>query len=207
VVRPWLILGLLFSDIAIGVAGAAVRDAALGFTLSGLWLSLAGTVLAGAALYGTFRRHGGGRRLLSWWPPLLQWIRTHMPWRKDAIEHPRTLHDSIAATDSATVDLRKGFPENQPVDAQIRWLREQLTRLEHKMDNNRQQADQRAEALNTELRRIDQESQDTAQQLQERLGDVATGSVRQELFGLALVGLGAVLAAVPDVFGLSQPLV
>ncbi len=168
--------------------------------ITGLILTLVGTVLAGAALIGDWRDHGGGQPLI----PLIGRART---WLVRNVLRRRPEVHSVTGTASAAWGVTAsaaGYvspPSNAPVDVQMRFVRERLLALESRMGSERRELDQRIDRVQTEVRAADARSHAAIGELETKVRDVATGSVRLELSGLFLVGVGSIIATLPAVFG------
>ena len=165
----------------------------------GFVLTVVGTVLTAWALWGDHRAYGS-RPLVPGWPRLATWFKRVVLRRKqDATFHTvgADLHIGFKTEAHAFVILR----EDAPVEEQVTWLRQQVID-QHQFwineANTRREQDTYLEGrVNDVGARVDRE----VQRLDGLAKDIAAGSVRKELFGLGLVGLGAVLSFIPTVFG------
>jgi hypothetical protein len=159
----------------------------LALTLVGLALTIVGTVLAGTALVSDWRKYRRGQPIVPRLPPLRG--------GQQMTRHPV---DTAAATDSASYEMRRGPALDAPLEEQVAWFREGLERLRSDMG---QEIAQQVSTLRAEHRQATEGMQGTAGQLRGELVDLATGSVRQELFGLFLVGLGSLFSTGASLLG------
>jgi hypothetical protein len=83
----------------------------------------------------------------------------------------------------------------------MRFVRERLIALESRIGTERQELDQKIGRLQEDAQATNARSQKAIDELEVKVRDVATGSVRRELFGLVLVGVGSIVSALPAVFG------
>lgn len=93
-------------------------------------------------------------------------------------------------------------PSNAPVDVQMRFVRERLRALEARIAEERQEVDQRIDRVQTAAQEADARSQTAIAEVEAKVREVATGSVRMELVGLVLVGFGSIVSTLPAAFGL-----
>ncbi|MFI5709806.1 hypothetical protein [Kribbella sp. NPDC051620] len=168
--------------------------------ISGLVLTVAGTLLAAMALIGDWRDHGGGEPLIPMIARARAWFRRHVLGRKPEVHSVSgqvTAHWGVTASATGYVSP----PSNAPVDVQMRFVRERLIALESRIGTERQELDQKIGRLQEDAQATNARSQKAIDELEVKVRDVATGSVRLDLFGLVLVGVGSIVSALPAVFG------
>ncbi|SRR6266508_1234502 len=166
----------------------------------GLVLTMAGTLLAGLALWLDWRAHAGGEPLI----PVVAKTRRWLVWW--ALRRPAVTH-SVGA--SLTAQWRvstaaSGYaapPSNAPVDVQMRFVRERITALEETIASQRREVDQNIDHVQTQAHAAAVESRVAIAAVEAKIREVATGSVRMELVGLMLVGVGSIISTTPAVFG------
>jgi len=168
--------------------------------IAGLILTTVGTVLAGWALWQDWRVHAGGEPLI----PVLAKARRWLVMR--VLRRPPGTHVVGKAVSTswdvhATATGYVAPPSNAPVDVQMRFVRERIQALEATIAKQRQELDQRIDRVQSDSRKADAESRQAIADLTGTVRELATGSVRMELVGLVLVGVGSIVATAPAVFG------
>lgn len=156
----------------------------------GFVLTVLGTLLTAWALWNDHREYGS-RPLVPFWPGLVLWFkRQALRKKKSATIHPVTAEVNISFNTEGNAFVILG--QDAPPEEQISWLRQQVVDL-HQFwiceANTRREQDAYLEGrVNDVGGRVDRE----VQRLDGLAKDIAAGSVRKELFGLGLVGLGRV---------------
>ncbi|MFC6156099.1 hypothetical protein [Kribbella jiaozuonensis] len=162
----------------------------------GLVLTLIGTVLAVVALVQDWNEHGGGKPLIPVAARLWRWLR-RTP-RVHSVSADTTASWNVAA---ATGEVYVSPPSDAGVDVQMRFVRERLIALEARIAKERREVDRRINDVETAGREADARSQTALAEVNDKIREVATGSVRLELWGLGLVGVGSIVSTLPAVFG------
>jgi len=110
-----------------------------------------------------------------------------------------SLKGTIAVVSSATGMVTPGA--DAPMDSQIAYLRDQVMTL-HTMIG------EQGRKISAEIAKVDravgearQDAQEAITSVEEMARDIATGTVKIQLFGLLLIGMGSIIAALPVVFG------
>lgn len=163
-------------------------------------MTIAGTVLAAAALLGDWRDHGAGQPLIPAIARLRTWFKRHVLRRKTEV-HAVSAH---AGTSWGVATSAEGYaapPANAPVDVQMRFVRERLLVLEHRIAKEREAVDQKIARVQADGQAAASRSQAAIDELESKVREVATGSVRLELLGLVLVGAGSIVSTLPAVCG------
>jgi hypothetical protein len=176
---------------------------ALAWTVLGSALSLIGTAMAGWALLADWREHAGGAPLIRWWPRAVKKLKYLLRRRRMSATVMGGAVDAVIMADGVVAELRPGIPDGASVEDQLRVIQMQFRHLEEKIDRDRREAERQGEAMTAELTRVADESRKAAQELRESLRSAVTGRLRTELWGLVLVGLGTIAAAVPALFGIN----
>jgi hypothetical protein len=161
---------------------------------------MVGTVLAGWALVGDWRDHGGGEPLIPILARVWTWFSRHVLRRLPVVH---TVSGQLNATGVFTASAT-GYaspPSNAPVDEQMRFVRERLLALESRIGTERQEVNQKIDRIQADGQAADARLHATMEELQTKVREVATGSVRLELLGLVLVGIGSIISTLPTVFG------
>ncbi|GAA1593299.1 hypothetical protein GCM10009789_54160 [Kribbella sancticallisti] len=167
--------------------------------ITGLLLTTIGTVLAAIALLQDWRDHAGGEPLVPVLARLKRWFVRRVlrrPPGKHVVGAGVALSWGVAAS-------AKGYaapPSNAPVDVQMRFVRERLLALEARIGEERREIDQRIDKVQTAAQEADARSQTAIAEVEAKVREVATGSVRMELVGLVLVGFGSIVSTLPAVF-------
>ncbi|MBB6569463.1 hypothetical protein HPO96_10640 [Kribbella sandramycini] len=162
-------------------------------------LTLVGTVLAAAALVGDWRAHRGGEPLIPLSGRLWRWFKKRVLLRKPSV-HRVSVGRATSWDVAAAATGYSAPPSNAPVDVQMRFVRERLIALERRIGSERQEVDQKIARVQEATQAMNARSESSLNELRETVRDLATGSVRLELLGLILVGVGSVIAAVPSAF-------
>lgn len=117
--------------------------------------------------------------------------------------HPGSAHLGAAGQIATSATGYVIPPSDAPVDVQLRFVRERLLALESRIGAERQAVNQRIDRIQVDAQAADAQLQAMLNELQTKVRDVATGSVRLELLGLVLVGIGSIISTLPAVFGWS----
>ena len=187
----WTFSAVLVIGTAIPVLTIAARDDAL--RIAGLLLQLLGIAVVAYTLRGRGKLFGRA--------PVLQfaqdWISRGPRFRPKTITLQASAVASASASASAEATVWRGPRLDQPIEAQLEAVREniatvrdQLARLETRTSSRLNQI---SEAIETER------SQRSAQlrESREKIEELATGSLYLEVAGLAWLVSGVVLATVP----------
>jgi len=83
----------------------------------------------------------------------------------------------------------------------MRFVRERITALEETIASQRREVDQNIDHVQTQAHAAAVESRVAIAAVEAKIREVATGSVRMELVGLMLVGVGSIISTTPAVFG------
>ncbi|WP_369252406.1 hypothetical protein [Geodermatophilus amargosae] len=130
------------------------------------------------------------------------WIRRHvLRRRRKAIALSGTANATLSATGTLTATGEVELPPDATPEQQFEYVRERLAGLQgqlYRLDRSVGEAERR---LGQQINEVHAESQRRDDELQESVRRVATGSVKRELKGLLLVGVGSVLTAIPSLFG------
>ncbi|TFV66089.1 UNVERIFIED_ORG: hypothetical protein E4P37_07925 [Bacillus sp. AZ43] len=162
----------------------------------GLGLQLVGIGLAIGALTSTWRRHGEGRQFLPEAAQARSWVQRVILRRQ-----PQRAAVAGGGTAGVTVraDAAVGFAP-LAADADIDAIRDVLRRRMAMYDQDIQDlkdalaAHQRT--VTERLTQIESESREADDELRGKLAHVAVGSIRLQMAGLILVGIGSVLTVV-----------
>jgi hypothetical protein len=166
---------------------------ALAFTITGFVLTLAGIVCAVLAFVRTWHE------LLPEHPlvPLPRW-----PWGKGVV----TLHSGSGHAKFNFNASGRGWvsiAETAPVDEQIAYLRRSVLALDCEIGAEAVRSAKRDADLKAQVAQVEAALQQSAVDLRVHMTRVSTGTIRLQLFGIFLVGLGACLGVVPAVFRLT----
>jgi hypothetical protein len=167
--------------------------------ITGLTLTLVGTVLAGRALWQDWRAHSGGAPLIPALGRMRSWFARRV-LRRPPVKHAVGFGAALGASASLSATGYVAPPSNAPVDVQMRFVRERLVALETRIGTERQEVDQRIDRVQTAAQEADARSSAAITKVEAKVREVATGSVRMELVGLLLVGFGSIVATLPAVF-------
>lgn len=171
-------------------------------TWGGLALSLVGTALAWRALWRDWQAHAGGRPLVPAVAKARMWFVRRVlrrPPAKHAVGAEVALSWGVAVNAAGYV----APPSNAPVDVQMRFVRERLLALEARIGDERRELDHRIDGVQTAAQDADAKSRAAIAEVEAQVREVATGSVRMELSGLLLVGVGSIVSTLPAVLGWS----
>jgi hypothetical protein len=83
----------------------------------------------------------------------------------------------------------------------MRFVRERLLVLERRIATERQAVDEKIARVQADGQAAATRSQAAIDELDAKVREVATGSVRLELLGLLLVGVGSIVSKLPAVCG------
>jgi hypothetical protein len=164
----------------------------------GLVLNIAGVSLAGWALRQDYRKHA--RKPLMPWAAAREWFMVKvLRQTRSVTANVGSLKGTIAVVSSATGMVTPGA--DAPMDSQIAYLRDQVMTL-HTMIG------EQGRKISAEIAKVDravgearQDAQEAITSVEEMARDIATGTVKIQLFGLLLIGMGSIIAALPVVFG------
>ncbi len=166
-------------------------------TLGGLALTLWGTALAWTAAVDDYRTFGGGHvfpRLAA----VTAWFRRHvLRQRREPIVISGTASATVSASGTLTATGEVGLPPDATPEQQFEYVRERLAGLQGQVYRLERSVGEREHRLAQQISEIHAESQRRDADLQASVVRVATGSVKRELKGLLLVGIGSVVTAVP----------
>jgi hypothetical protein len=171
--------------------------------ITGLLLTMIGTVLAAAALLQDWRDHAGGEPLV----PVLARARQRLARSvrsllgKTPSAHVVGAHAALQANATMTASGYVAPPSNAPVDVQMRFVRERLLALEARIAKERGELNQKIDQVQQDGQAAEARSRNAIADVEAKVREVATGSVRMELVGLVLVGIGSIAGALPTVFG------
>lgn len=164
----------------------------------GLVLNIAGVSLAGWALRQDYRKHA--RRPLLPWAAAREWFMVKVLRQTRSINvNVGSVRGTIAVVSSATGIVTPAA--DAPMDSQIAYLRDQVMTL-HTMIG------EQGRKISAEIAKVDravgearQDAQEAVTNIEEMARDIATGTVKIQLSGLLLIGIGSIIAALPVVFG------
>jgi hypothetical protein len=152
--------------------------------------------MAGRALYQDWREHSGGRPLIPpVYPQMASWAR--QTFRRTAgasAVGTISLADTAAVADALTVE-KTISEEDASTEAVMRVFGKRLSFLQADMDEVRTELDKVRDEFMRQIGEVASDLTGTAMELRSTVSKVATGSVRWELSGLVLVGIGSVLSA------------
>ncbi len=167
-------------------------------TIIGLILNIAGASLAGWALRQDYRKHA--RKPLLPWAAAREWflVKVLRQTRSVAI-HGGTARGTFAFLGSATGIVTPAA--DAPMDSQIAYLRDQVMTLHSMIGEQRREISAETGKVHKAVREARQDAQDAVTSVEEMARDIATGTVKIQLFGLLLIGMGSIIAALPVVLG------
>jgi hypothetical protein len=167
----------------------------------GLLLNIVGTVLAGRALVDDWREHAEGRPLIPWLLPVRKWLLTVVRHnRLHQVTSTRSTSWNVNITGEGRVN--RLIPEaGAPINAQIDYLRREVERLYLQMEVNRQEGTTSIDRVTAALMAAQNEAATATTNVERLARKIATGTVRMEMLGLLLIGLGSVVSVLPAVFG------
>lgn len=144
-------------------------------------------MLAGYVLWRDWRKHRRGEPIV----PVRRWVSRARrllgrPWRGSG-----TPADDVLVTDAVTAELTTGWDADADVHEQLWLLNRSVNLLSLREAEHHDEASAKFRELENDRDSIARDVTD----VREQLTDVATGSVRLELLGLVLVGIGTVLSA------------
>lgn len=172
-----------------------VRNAAI----IGLLFNVAGTSLAGWALWQDYSQHAD-RPLLPWAASARAWFRLNVLRRK-----PRTISVTTSGTASWNVATSASgsvsLAADAPIDRQIAYLREQVESLHDRIGEQRREFSDDISRVNQALSQARTEAHEAVTRVEKMAKGIATGTVKIQIIGLMLVGFGSVIAALPVVLG------
>jgi hypothetical protein len=88
-----------------------------------------------------------------------------------------------------------------PMDSQIAYLRDQVMTLHSMIGEQGRKISAEIGNVDRAVREARQDAQDAVTSVEGMARDIATGTVKIQLFGLLLIGIGSIIAALPVVFG------
>jgi hypothetical protein len=164
----------------------------------GLFLNIAGVSLAGWALRQDYRKHA--RKPLLPWAAAREWfiVRVLRQTRSVTV-HGGTAKGTFAVVVSATGIVTPAA--DAPMDSQIAYLRDQVMTLHSMIGEQGRKISAEIGNVDRAVREARQDAQDAVTSVEGMARDIATGTVKIQLFGLLLIGIGSIIAALPVVFG------
>lgn len=175
------------------------------WVFSGLLVTLLGIACGGVALRRTWTEHGtgsllpdaraAGQRAVNLAGRVLPRLRRRQVASSDAL---LVLASELSATGTATV--RVSPREGATADELIAHLFRRVERLENVSDEDRAAANAVSEDLRKELTAVAERVSDESLRLETLTKSVAVGTVRLQLVGLILVGIGTALMSIPSLF-------
>ena len=166
-------------------------------TIIGLLLNIAGASLAGWALIQDYRKHAR--------QPLLPWVAAKEWFLAKVLRQTRsvTVRGGAAHGTLGFVGTAAGIATpaaDAPMDTQITYLRNQVMTLHSMIGVQRREISAEIRKVDQAVREARQDARDAVTSVEEMARDIATGTVKIQLFGLLLIGLGSTIAALPIVF-------
>lgn len=152
-------------------------------TRAGLWLQLAG--------YGMLAWRLGVLQERAWWLKLIDWVRDFPFKRTDhrTVEASSTLSMASGMSAAAT----RGMPE-EGTDAQIHWLRDQVTRLRKQSQELERKIDAKVGGLQEQMRQLREESRQARGTIEEKIDRLTRGrTLTFEGIALSWLILGRVM--------------
>ncbi|MGZ4523683.1 MAG: hypothetical protein ACXVXP_06990 [Mycobacteriaceae bacterium] len=170
-------------------------------SIIGLLLNLAGTVLAGTALVDDWREHSGGR-------PLLPWLASARTWVVLRILRPKPKTIELGAHLNATVGITamggtiRTIPSaDASTDLQVEYLRREVEALHARIGSEVGELRKSVADVKGSLDEAQREAAAATKSVEELARKIATGTVRKQMLGLLLIGVGSVVSVLPAVFG------
>jgi hypothetical protein len=167
-------------------------------TIIGLVLNIAGASLAGWALIQDYRKHAR--------KPLLPWVAAKEWFLSKVLRQTRsvtvlggTAHGTFGFVGTATGIATPAV--DAPMDSQITYLRDQVMTLHSMIGVQRREISAEIGKVHQAVREARQDARDAVTSVEEMARDIATATVKIQLFGLLLIGTGSIIAALPVVFG------
>ncbi|RBY95248.1 hypothetical protein DQ237_14285 [Blastococcus sp. TF02-8] len=183
------------------MAGRWLADWAHLVTLAGLASTVWGISLAWTAAVNDYRTFAG-RPVFPRLTALTAWFRRHvLRQRREVVVLGGMANATLSATGTLTATGEVGLPPDATPEQQFEYVRERLAGLQGELYRLDRSVGETERRLSQEISQIHAESQRRDDELQESVRRVATGSVKRELKGLLLVGIGSLLTAIPSLFG------
>jgi hypothetical protein len=161
----------------------------------GLTLQIVGTLLAGDALLGDWRQHAQGRPLVPVVTRGVRWVR-----RRFGRSRPVTITGvtamAVALAGAGTLTATVAPPEGALLEEHVAFLQSRMDELSKEIAAARILARTIEQGARSDMDKAETELRGEVAKLHETVVEVATGSVRQELLGLVLVGIGSILSAI-----------
>lgn len=163
--------------------------AALVLRVTGLALNLAGTYIAGSALWQDWRDFGRGQPLVPFIPRLRSWVRTALLRRPPTGRPPRVMdEDKVPIRDSA--DSYRTAPKSAPLEEKVKVLREQMEQVLSRFGIERAETNTELAKVRGDIDKARSAATTGVARVEGQVRDIAIGTARRELFGLVLVGFG-----------------
>jgi hypothetical protein len=171
----------------------------MGWITAGITLQVLGAVVTWSGLRKTFHTYKiAGEKFLLWphWPSLWQAASSTIRRaaarlrRKTAKIEEKLAGDVATATDTEYIIKHAGMPSGLSQREQTRWLVEKLQELSKRVDTESQ-------AVENERHRLQQTIDRYADELREVARQAAYGGVRRQTWGLVLITIGVLVAAIP----------
>lgn len=166
----------------------------------GLVFNLAGTWLVGTALWDDWREYAEDQPLVPFIIRVKGWfVRLLRAERLTRVTSTRSTSWNVDMTGGATTVHLAPAP-NAPVDQQIEYLRGQVAALNVALDHHR--AESSGQFQTARMARDDARNEAaTATAAVERLArQIAIGTIRKQMLGLGLIGLGPIASVLPAVY-------
>ncbi|MEV5720856.1 hypothetical protein AB0L41_43915 [Amycolatopsis mediterranei] len=170
-------------------------------TAGGLLFSVVGIYCAATAYFATYREHGAG----PMWPAVERLLTKAKHWARRLVgrTHDVTVHAGVAEArvgvgiEATAVVTRGPAPAELPLDEQLRWIERRIELVELQAAQDREQHANESRALRASIEAAERLMREVDQAHRELTQSVAVGTVRRQIVGLALVGVGTFLLAIP----------
>jgi hypothetical protein len=178
-------------------------------TLLGLAITLAGIFCGVVAFLATLKAHDPDP-LLRWWPRGVEYVRrvaVKISGWFGATTPTRYIYvtEGIQANDEFGVAavLRSGLPvpPDLPLEEQIRLLVERIEDVEEAAKIDREHRAEELHALRVDLTGRADRLQESDNRILHDARDMVLGTIRLQVLGLGLVGVGTALMALPVLLG------
>jgi hypothetical protein len=179
-------------------------------TLIGLVFALAGILCGVVAFLATLKAHDPDP-LLRWWPRAVEHVRraaVKISGWFGVTPPTRYIHvtDGIHANDEFGVGtvLRSGLPvpSDLPVEQQIRLLVQRIEDAEDAAKIDRERHAEELHALRADLTGRTDRLQESNNRILRDARDMVLGTIRLQILGLGLVGVGTALMTLPVLFSI-----
>ena len=165
----------------------------------GLLLNVAGVTLAGWALGQDYRKHAD-QPMLPKVAAAKRWFLVKVLRQTRSVTIPGgKATGTVTFTGSGT-----GFATpaaDAPVDHQIAYLRDQVLKLHNRISEQRSEITEEINTVRQSVTDAARDAHEAVASVRDMARDIATGTVKIQMLGLLLVGLGSAVAAVPVVLG------